>query len=422
MKLPPLHPFSRRYLLPGQKPNNPNHRLIISLDPEINLQSLFDGSLFEGLGKRQSLASFLKLVEATLTRAARDWASEIHGGTGFGSDEDPCVNRDQPEGRLLEEEEINGIHKQEKETEGRISTKPSIEPDLEYFREKDGINFSDESKKSVNDTCRGWRMEKLAWYSDAHRHEIIDYGIHIKRGAVAKILPRLESFLNAKSTPQDRRILMFSILFKIYAHERCHGWVEDISSLTDFLHEENEADRRKRRYARTLNRLRAYIFLEEALCNTAAHGLLYHQLHKVDELRGIGLVGDLIPDFDPSEIMDAFRDWMRSQPAGYRDFSEITERPQESSLFKANLVRLLTDRRIYGYEQDPIVIRDLVEGYFQSPDASSLDLHRYLNGFRCTPAVYLEGIDDNVVCEVKAAEKYNGKEINDYFGVDLDAF
>ena len=396
MKLPPLHPFSRRYLLPGQKPNNANHRLIISPDPEINLQSLLDGStgsaVFEGLGKRQSIASFLRLVELnerfsneSKEGAWQSWSDEIKGATGFGNEDDPCVNNDQPDGNLLEEEEIEPSHGDREE-----APSPHEPANQESPTSKGGQGRNPES-----DPCRGWRMEFLAWYSDAHRNEIRDYGIHIRRGSVAKILPRIENYLSRKGKPQDPKILMFSILFKIYAHELCHGWVEDLCSLIDFLHEET-AERAKRRHALTLDRLRAYIFLEEALCNTAAHGLLQHQLQALHGLRNAGGIGASLLAFEPDKVMDAFREWMRSQPKGYRDFSEISERPQESSLFKANLVRLLTDPRIYGYRHDPFIIRDIVEGYFAQPDDGSLDLLRHLNGFRCTPSVYLEGIEDGI--------------------------
>lgn len=364
-----------------------------------------------------------------------NWKDEISGSSGFGDDEDECINRDQPDGALLPEDEI------------AAALGAALETEFKPHEEERRLLELDETRAR---RCRQWRMERLAWYSDAHRHDISDYGIHIERGAVGKVLEMLEESLYRRNYSiedsrarrfrdflplsirhkrdfldslegdlvenevgsVDRRVLMFGILYKIYAHELCHGWVEDLCSLVDFVHEENEENTAARRYALTMNRLNAYIFLEESLCNTAAHALLDHQLRALSATLA-SQPGPIDP-FNVDVVMDVFREWMRSQPRGYRDFDAITGRPQDSGKFKANLVRLLKDPRIYGYQPDIAVIRDLVEGFFGGGEGIS----SLVTGHRCEPDVYLQRITDEymrkaavvrcVPCEVALEEMFGG--------------
>lgn len=383
MKLPPLHPFSRRYLLPGESPKNSLERLIISLDPRINLQSLLDGSIqssggsienavFDGLSKRLSLAKLVKLIEAHPELGD----DPSLGSTGFGSDEDDCVVQDQPDGELLDPEMIE-----------------KLENEMELPREEISPKDAPQNSKSPEDAqkdpekCKSWRMEKLAWYASAHRNEIRDYGIHIRVNGVAKTVQRLEEIIVANShLPQDKKILIFAVFFKFYAHELCHAWVEDLCSLIDFIHEE-KGHRGKRRYALTLDRFHAYIFLEEALCNTAAYGLLHDQLHAIHDNKASGYSA-ATPDFDPDVILNAFEHLMRGQPNGYRDFKAIQQKPQESQIFKSNLCRLLQEPRIFGYPQDRLILGDVIEGFFNNTSENSLDLAGWVTGCKYAPPVY----------------------------------
>ena len=386
MKLIPLHPFSRRYLLPGQSAKNNLSRLIISLDVWLNIRSLtghFDGvdcngvpplpppaasgiAVIDLLGKRQSLASLAKEIEDN-----PDWSDEkTLGDSGFGKDDDACVVRDQPDGKLLDPENFEEQRKEEPEN---MQENPSEKP-------------ADEIPGGHK--CSGWRMEKLAWYSSAHTNEIRNYGIHITKNGAAKILKKIEKLIIGQGKPaQDRKILIFSVLFKFYAHEFCHAWVEDLCSLIDFIHEENR-DRKDRRYSTTLDRFNAYIFLEEALCNTAAYGLLYTQLNKIKEIRDAKMV--VIPDFDPDVILSAFADWMKSQPKGYRDYSAIKEEPQSNDLFTANLQRLLSHAKLFDYKQDKLLLEDIITGFFSRPRDGSIEITNWVTGSRFAPPVFLE--------------------------------
>ena len=386
MKLPPLHPFSRRYLLPGESPKTSLERLIISLDPGINLQSLFDGSItsaggkngedpqtespvFDDLAKRWSLARLVKKIE--------DWPSWAEdtdlGDTGFRNDDDECVVQDQPDYEFHDLE--------------------SIVRELDRIQEEQSRQEKEPPRKESpkKDKCKDWRMETLAWYCPAHIFPIKDYGIHIRKNGVAKIVKIIEEIIKSnRHQSQDKRILIFAVIFQFYAHELCHAWVEDLCSLIDFIYEENDPDRSKRRYARTLDRMNSYIFLEEDICNTAAYGLLQHQLRTIHTIKDQGFPA-AIADFDPDVILKAFEQWMRNyQPKGYRNFASIAEKPQSSSLFRKKMLLLLQHPKIYGYPLDRLILEDIIDGFIADPSDTSLDLVGWFTGHKYTPPVYLE--------------------------------
>lgn len=185
---------------------------------------------------------------------------------------------------------------------------------------------------------QGWRMEHLAWYSPAHMNPANRYGIHITRRGVAHVAQQV----HALCPNEPLEIIQMTAAYKLYAHELCHAWIEDMACLFDFSQGERAANK-QRNYAKTQARFNGYIFMEEAICNTAAYGWLKEFLGAP---KGIIKKDKGLPNYNAQAILDAFAQWMRGQPKGYRDFAEIQEKPIESELFVQNVFRLLIE--VYG--------------------------------------------------------------------------
>lgn len=188
--------------------------------------------------------------------------------------------------------------------------------------------------------CTEWRMEHLAYYSPAHTNNPDRYGIHLSKRGVAKLAEQVHQLC-----PQEPlETIQLASAYKLFAHEMCHAWIEDICCLIDFSAGETASDL-ERRYAKVHRKYNGYIFMEEAICNTAAYGWLHHFLfgktYKEDEKSK--------PPFDPKIILNAFGQWMRKQPKGYRNFLAIDKPPHLSEQFVQNVGRLLID--LYGVNE-----------------------------------------------------------------------
>jgi hypothetical protein len=132
--------------------------------------------------------------------------------------------------------------------------------------------------------------------------------------------------------------------YKVFIHELCHAWVEDLVSK---VCKENDVDIKSSPYMTTIKKYKAYIPMEEALCNTAAYGYLYN-------LKTVDNSCDVIK----KEIFS----WMRGQPEGYRDFKEIKEEPGKSKQFH-KLVGLVL-KKCYGLPYDNV--QEIVKEYFSN--------------------------------------------------------
>lgn len=181
--------------------------------------------------------------------------------------------------------------------------------------------------------CRRWRMEHAAYYSPAHTNKPDCYGIHLTKRGIANLAYQAHQL--CPSEPLE--IVQLAAVYKLYAHEMCHAWIEDICCLIDFSEGET-GPRLARRYAKINQRYNGYIFMEEAICNTAAYGWLHNFLCDLTYGRDLTM-----PSFNPQNILNAFEQWMKSQPQGYRDFAVIKEPAHQSELFVQNICRLLVE-------------------------------------------------------------------------------
>lgn len=208
---------------------------------------------------------------------------------------------------------------------------------LEDFHDNGFDEYRDENKpKSEFD--KKWRMELYGYYAPAHFHDKDSYGIYLVKQGIAQMIKSIHSVI----PKEPFEVILLCSVFKIYAHELCHAWIEDIVTLLDF-HQGEKGDLSERNYSKTNKKFNSYIYLEESLCNTVAYGMLYKFLNG----KGSGSKDSEIPKFNPDEILKAFEGFMRKQPKGYKDFHTIKEYPYESEIFIFNLVRLIID--VYGY-------------------------------------------------------------------------
>jgi hypothetical protein len=220
--------------------------------------------------------------------------------------------------------------------------------------------------------CSQWRMERLAYYRPAHMsvQSPDSFGIHFSRLGVLSAIDSVHRLCPR----QPREVVALATLYKIFAHEMCHAWIEDICAIMDFS-EGNSPTITERRYVTTHERYHGYIFVEEALCNTATYGWL----NTFFDVSVIDIEKKSIPAYDAATILQALSGWMKSQPKGYRDFYPITDCPCESDIFLTNLFRLLRD--VYGYHDHHI--SEAISAYFgvgMSPDgavSSQQDFNRW---------------------------------------------
>jgi len=189
----------------------------------------------------------------------------------------------------------------------------------------------------------------LAFYRPAHianvneKNEVKDYGIFFIRDRMFRAvteLPQNRSWngMDQKLKEKYRRLFFY----KVFIHELCHAWVEDLVSKVCI---KNDVDIKDSRYTTTLEKYKAYIPMEEALCNTAAYSYLYN-LKSVDN--------------SCDEIKEEIFSWMRGQPKGYRNFKEIKEEPGKSKQFQKLVCLVL--KTCYGLRYDNV--QEIVKEYF----------------------------------------------------------
>ena len=210
---------------------------------------------------------------------------------------------------------------------------------------QDEIDIKDQFSEIFNP------RDYLAFYRPAHianvneKNEVEDYGIFFIRDRMFRAvteLPQNRSWdgMDQKLKEKYRRLFFY----KVFIHELCHAWVEDLVSKVCI---KNDVDIKDSHYTTTLEKYKAYIPMEEALCNTAAYGYLYN-LKTVDN--------------SCDEIKEEIFSWMRGQPEGYRDFKEIKEEPGTSGHFH-KLVGLVL-KKCYGLPYDNV--QEIVKEYFSN--------------------------------------------------------
>jgi hypothetical protein len=155
-------------------------------------------------------------------------------------------------------------------------------------------------------------------------------------------LPQNRSWIGMDQKLKEKYRRLF--FYKVFIHELCHAWVEDLVSKVCI---KNDVDIKDSPYTKTLKKYKAYIPMEEALCNTAAYVFLYN-------LKTVENSCDVIKE----EIFS----WMRGQPKGYRDFKEIKEEPETSEHFH-KLVGLVL-KKCYGLQYNNV--QEIIKEYFSN--------------------------------------------------------
>lgn len=174
--------------------------------------------------------------------------------------------------------------------------------------------------------CAEYNHEPLAYYAPAHNLQAGRYGIHILQEGVALVAQKIIE----KCPKQPREKIILAAFYKLYAHEVAHGWIEDLVCLIDAATNE-QALVENRAYKVTQRRYNSYIYMEEAICNTAAYGWLRHFLD-----------GEEVLEANDLTLLEGFGAWMRKQPKGYGNFSSSIESvPYLSHMFIENVYLLL---------------------------------------------------------------------------------
>ena len=178
----------------------------------------------------------------------------------------------------------------------------------------------------LENCCPDGNIDLLAYYLPAHNEMASIYGVHITHEGIAKLA---KDIIKQCPTPHSVSDITLAALFKLYAHELTHGWIEDLVSLLDISTGEKRPIN-QRAYQKTNKQYSQYIYMEEAICNTASYGWLKHFLYG---------------NTQENTLLDAFNQWMKAAPKGYSDFLEIETEPYQNSKFIENIFYLL--KRIY---------------------------------------------------------------------------
>jgi hypothetical protein len=255
----------------------------------------------------------------------------------FGSSDDPCIVANQKTWK----------------------TDEAYDPWDRHRQRDDGPR--DECREARPTDCDHWRMEHLAYYAPAHGIAPERYGIHLTKRGIVQVAAKLDSHCKVK---QDQDVILLVAAYILFAHEACHAWIEDLVSLVEFGSGLKPNDQQSP-YGVVQNRHNGYIFMEEAICNTAAYGLLHHFLtDRSDHTPG--------PLYDTTMILAACRNFMRKQPSGYKEFSPINTLPHESEIFIRNIGRLLIEIYLESCRyKDVDAIESVIRVFF------GVDFHRF---------------------------------------------
>ena len=230
----------------------------------------------------------------------------------------------------------------------------------------------------------------LAFYRPAHianvneKNEVEDYGIFFIRDRMFRAvteLPQNRSWIGMEEKLKEKYRRLF--FYKVFIHELCHAWVEDLVSKVCI---KNDVDFKNSPYTKTLEKYKAYIPMEEALCNTAAYGYLYN-LKKLDN--------------SCDEIKEEIFSWMRGQPEGYRNFKEIREEPGTSEHFHKLVVLVL--KTCYGLPYGNV--QEIVKEYFSSESFNKSKV----------PLNFIPVFKDTIFVQKELGDKYINKKIKEDF-------
>jgi len=220
---------------------------------------------------------------------------------------------------------------------------------LKESKNFNNANFNTHYDYSNDEDCSNKKIELLAWYQSAHFNQSDDYGIHLIPLGIIHTAEMLKNNCKNYGLNISKRMAVIWALNVLYCHEIAHSWIEDIASLIEF-------SSGKDIYKKTQKNFNSYIFMEEAICNTAVYGLqlsfLERENTKQFEERKDQAENDhnkynkdIDSEFNKETMMKALTDFMKSQPKGYRDFLEIDTDPKKSFRFVREIIYLF--KRIY---------------------------------------------------------------------------
>jgi len=213
-------------------------------------------------------------------------------------------------------------------------------------------------------------FDALAWYYPASLPEVngstnlcvlpstdnCKYGIHFCLDKMKRACHYVIGY-PLKNTLKDELWLGYLAFFQmVLAHEYCHAWVEDIVLASELLVLRDTKDY----YKNKLHETKGYIEYEEAICNTVAYGWLNHFL------------ATTTLSFErKEEIKKQIVKFMKSQPRGYNDFSEIKTLPIKDSEFlgiaefsKNNIIKLVTETYFPKNKSAVLAIKKIIFDYF----------------------------------------------------------
>jgi hypothetical protein len=262
-----------------------------------------------------------------------------------------------------------------------------------YWSLENSENFKHDyssENELVDDRCFGNNStELLAWYQSAHFHKSDDYGIHLIPIGVVHTAEALINNCKNYNLIISRRMAIVWAMNILYCHELVHSWIEDIASLIEFSSGEDI-------YKKTQKKFHSYIFMEEAICNTAVYGLQLSFLKRDGKKQfetgrkyqaendDIKYCSDMHSEFNKDKMMKALYDFMKSQPKGYSDFIKIDVNPCKSFEFIRELIYLF--KRIYIDKYDYKIVDELHE---------AMDLYFGLSSHRARHSANIKRDDIN---------------------------
>jgi len=194
--------------------------------------------------------------------------------------------------------------------------------------------------------------DTIAWYYPATYSDgdANLYGIYF---ATEKVLDHgADLCAKARETSGfiDANVANCVAILECYYHEVCHGWIEDLVYLA-----EPDTKKASGLYKAALYKFNSYIFLEEALCNSVAHGA-------IRSLFGLNKWIDT-----SKALIEASATLMRECGDGYKDFVDSWDTPPfmpSDLLFQQEAVRLLVE----AYNIEETRAGTAVRNFFTKPE------------------------------------------------------
>jgi hypothetical protein len=219
----------------------------------------------------------------------------------------------------------------------------NIDPDVSCT---EVLNRNDAQKHPIG-------VDKVAWYRPARFHESHNkdnwYGIHFDKSKICGLALRIQEGNYEKGFKPSIDLnekWLHAVLIKVYWHEVCHGWVEDLCSIAQTLVNTDY-------YTETAGRLGFYIKEEEALCNTSALSMVKH-----------------FYGAETSDEIEGLKQCMNNAPPGYCDYRRTQKMWPDDEVWiqgdkewKAGFSGLMS-LLINQYRMDPDVARYVISHFF----------------------------------------------------------